>query len=131
MNVCVRLLAVDEGGNMRMMEAFQNRDFGGQVVLQFLVQLRHVHRLDGNKSFNTSGILELSVKNYITGLKELTYSMGSFVDGSKTATANFFLFSEAAPNLFRLFGPSRGLGMWIGGGHDCSVDATAPGCASD
>jgi hypothetical protein len=32
-------MAIDKGDNMRVMETFQNVDFGGKVILQLLVQL--------------------------------------------------------------------------------------------
>jgi len=35
-----RLLAIDESNDVRMVEAFEDVDLGGQVVLELLVQLR-------------------------------------------------------------------------------------------
>ncbi len=40
------LSTVDEGNDVWVMEAFQNLDFGVEVLLQFLVQLREVDGLD-------------------------------------------------------------------------------------
>ena len=39
MYVLRRLLAVYQGDDMRMMEAFEDRDFGGEVVLELFVEL--------------------------------------------------------------------------------------------
>lgn len=39
-------MAVDECNNMWMVEAFENVDFGGEVVLELFVELRQVDRLD-------------------------------------------------------------------------------------
>lgn len=47
MNVGGGFMAVDEGHDVRMMEALQNVDLGGKVVFQLLVELGQVDRLDG------------------------------------------------------------------------------------
>lgn len=41
-------MAVDKCDNMRMVETLEDVDFGGKVILEFLIELRQVHRLDGN-----------------------------------------------------------------------------------
>lgn len=40
-------MAVEEGHNVRMMEALQNVDLGGKVVFQLFIELGQVDRLDG------------------------------------------------------------------------------------
>ena len=38
--MCCRFSAVDEGDDMRMMETFEDVDFGVEILLEFLVELR-------------------------------------------------------------------------------------------
>lgn len=40
-------MAIDERNDVRMVQAAQNGDLGYEVVLELLVQLVHVHGLDG------------------------------------------------------------------------------------
>jgi len=55
-------LAVDEGSDMRVVEALEDRYLGGQVVLQLLVELSHVNGLDCNQGFDARRILlEVSI----------------------------------------------------------------------
>lgn len=46
-------MAVDKGDDVRMLEAFENVDFGGKVIFQLLIKLRQVDRLDRNESLGT------------------------------------------------------------------------------
>lgn len=48
MNVSARLLTIDEGDNVWVMQALEDGDFGCQVVFEFLVELREIHRLNGD-----------------------------------------------------------------------------------
>lgn len=44
-------LTVDESDDVRMVEAFEDVDLGVQILFQFLVELVHIHRLDGDKAW--------------------------------------------------------------------------------
>ena len=41
-----RFLTVDEGNDVRMVKAFEDLDFGVEVLLQLLVEFREIDRLD-------------------------------------------------------------------------------------
>ena len=56
MYVSHRLSTVDESNDVWVMEAFENLDFGVEILLQFLIQLREIDRLDCYKS---SGRLQI------------------------------------------------------------------------
>lgn len=43
-------MAIDECDNVGMVEALEDIDLGGKVVLEFLVELRQIDGLDGNES---------------------------------------------------------------------------------
>lgn len=43
-----RLMAINQGNDVWMKQAAQDGDFGSEVVLELLVQLAHIDRLDGN-----------------------------------------------------------------------------------
>lgn len=60
-------MAIDECDNMRMMQTLEDIDFGGKVVLQFLIELRQIHRLDGNEG---SRFLETNTISIPTGLQQ-------------------------------------------------------------
>ena len=55
MYVSHRFSTVDEGNDVWMMEAFQDLDFGVEILLQFLVQLREI---DGLDCYESSGSLQ-------------------------------------------------------------------------
>lgn len=95
-----RVFAVDEGYDVRVVEAFEDRYLGGQVLFEFLVELAEVDRLDGNDALNAS----------IVGVN-------GFVDSSEASSADFFLSLEST-NLVRLLGPPRGCGLRARGRHD-------------
>ena len=48
MDVGARVFAVDESYDVGMVEAFEDRDFRGQVLFELLVELAQVDRFDGN-----------------------------------------------------------------------------------
>jgi len=56
MYVSHRLSTIDEGNDVWVMEAFENLDFGVEVLLQFLIQLREIDRLD---CYESSGRLQM------------------------------------------------------------------------
>ena len=56
MYVSHRFSTVDEGNDMWVMEAFEDLDFGVEVFLQFLIELREIDRFDCYKS---SGSLQM------------------------------------------------------------------------
>lgn len=39
-NVLCRLMAVDQGDDVRVLKALEDVDFGGKVILQLLIELR-------------------------------------------------------------------------------------------
>lgn len=41
-------MAINQGNDVWMKQAAQDGDFGSEVVLELLVQLAHIDRLDGN-----------------------------------------------------------------------------------
>jgi hypothetical protein len=51
-----RFSTVDEGNDMWVMEAFEDLDFGVEVLLQFLVELREIDRFD---CYESSGSLKM------------------------------------------------------------------------
>ncbi len=56
MYVSHRFTTVDEGNDVWVMEAFENLDFGVEVLLQFLIQLREIYGLD---CYESSGRLQM------------------------------------------------------------------------
>jgi hypothetical protein len=46
-------MAVDQGNDVWVLEALENIDFGGKVVLQLLVELREVDGLDGDEGLGS------------------------------------------------------------------------------
>lgn len=60
-------MAIDKCDNMWVMKTLKDIDFRGKVILQFLVELRQVHRLDGNESPRFLGIRAISIR---TGLQQ-------------------------------------------------------------
>lgn len=57
MNVLGSFFAVDERSYVRVMEALEDRDLGGQVVFQLLIELAHVYRLDCYQSLHALRVL--------------------------------------------------------------------------
>ena len=51
-----RFLTVDEGNDVRMVKAFEDLDFGVEVLLQLLVEFREIDRLD---CYESSGRLQM------------------------------------------------------------------------
>ena len=50
MDVRRGFMAIDECDDVGMVEALEDIDLGGKVVLEFLVELRQIDGLDGNES---------------------------------------------------------------------------------
>lgn len=46
-------MAVDKGDNVWVLEALEDIDFGGKVVLQLLIELREVDGLDGDEGLGS------------------------------------------------------------------------------
>lgn len=57
MDVLSCFLAVDKGGNVRVVEALEDRDLRGQVVFEFLVELAHIDRLDCHEGLDALQVL--------------------------------------------------------------------------
>ena len=47
-----RVFAVDEGYDMGMVKAFEDGDFGSEVLLELLVELAQVDRFDGHDALD-------------------------------------------------------------------------------
>ena len=113
MYVLGRLLAIDQGYYMRMMQAFENRYLGRQVVFELLVELVQGDRFDCNKGlFTLRGLMAISKRQH--GVPTLprshkrsfwashgnrdrlmTHCMNSLVNRSKATLSNLFHFREA------------------------------------